>query len=107
MNILFVCSQNKWRSPTAERVFAVDYGVNTRSAGTSRNAKHVISSKDVSWADLIFVMEYHHKKAIQEKFRRDLTSKKIIVLEIPDDYQYMDEDLITLLKEAVPIYLSP
>lgn len=85
MNILFVCSQNKWRSPTAERVFAVGYGVNTRSAGTSRHAKHTISVKDILWSDLILVMEYAHKKVLLERFRNELQTKDIIVLDIPDD----------------------
>lgn len=86
--------------------FAVDYGIRTRSAGTSRHAKHSISSKDVAWADLIFVMEQKHKQNIKQKFPQQLQHKKIIVLDIPDDYHYMDEALIALLQDVVPPYLG-
>lgn len=106
MNTLFICSRNQWRSPTAERVFAVGYGLSTRSAGTSRHAKHTLTTKDVLWADIIFVMEQKHKQNIKEKFPRQLQHKKVIVLDIPDDYHYMDEDLIELLKDTVPPYLG-
>lgn len=105
MNCLFICSRNQWRSPTAERVFAVGYGIKTRSAGTSRHAKHTLSVKDIAWADLIFVMEYKHKQNIKEKFSKQLQHKKVIVLDIPDDYHYMDEALIEILKIALLPYL--
>ena len=106
MNYLFICSRNQWRSPTAERVFAVGYGIATRSAGTSKHAKHTISSKDIAWSDLIFVMEQKHKQNIKEKFPQLLQHKKVIVLDIPDDYQYMDEALVELLHEMMHPYLS-
>ena len=106
MNYLFICSRNQWRSPTAERVFAVGYGIATRSAGTSKHAKHTISSKDIAWADLIFVMEQKHKQNIKEKFPQLLQHKKVIVLDIPDDYHYMDEVLVELLYEVMQPYLS-
>ncbi len=106
MNYLFICSRNQWRSPTAERVFAVGYGIATRSAGTSKHAKHTISSKDIAWADLIFVMEQKHKQNIKEKFPQLLQHKKVIVLDIPDDYHYMDEVLVELLHEVMQPYLS-
>ena len=105
MNCLFICSRNQWRSPTAERVFAVGYGIRTRSAGTSRHAKHTISNKDVAWADLIFVMEQKHKQNIKEKFSKQLQHKNVIMLDIPDDYHYMDEALIEILKSALIPYL--
>ncbi|MFH4158177.1 low molecular weight protein tyrosine phosphatase family protein [Acinetobacter bereziniae] len=105
MNSLFICSRNQWRSPTAERIFAVGYGVATRSAGTSKHAKHTISLKDIAWADMIFVMEQKHKQNIKEKFPQPLQHKKVIVLDIPDEYPYMDEALIEFLKESMLPYL--
>ena len=83
----------------------MDYGIRTRSAGTSRHAKHTISSKDVAWAELIFVMEQKHKQNIKEKFAKQLQHKKVIVLDIPDDYHYMDKALIEILKSALIPYL--
>lgn len=105
MNSLFICSRNQWRSPTAEHIFAVGYGIATRSAGTSKHAKHTISLKDIAWADMIFVMEQKHKQNIKEKFPQPLQHKKVIVLDIPDEYLYMDEVLIELLKESMLPYL--
>jgi predicted protein tyrosine phosphatase len=105
LNTLFICSRNQWRSPTAERVFAVGYGLSTRSAGTSKHAKHTISLKDIAWADMIFVMEQKHKQNIKEKFAQQLQHKKVIVLDIPDDFLYMDEALIEILKETMLPYL--
>ena len=106
MNYLFICSRNQWRSPTAERTFAIGFGIHTRSAGTSKQAKHQVSAKDILWADLIVVMEYKHKKALQEKFSKQLKHKRIIVLDIPDDYHYMDEELIEILKLSRSTHLA-
>ncbi|MBJ9954042.1 MULTISPECIES: protein tyrosine phosphatase [unclassified Acinetobacter] len=105
MNSLFICSRNQWRSPTAERVFAVGYGLSTRSAGTSKHAKHTVSLKDIVWADMIFVMEQKHKQNIKEKFAQQLQHKKVVVLDIPDDFPYMDEELIEILKDTMLPYL--
>ncbi|MFW1801258.1 low molecular weight protein tyrosine phosphatase family protein [Acinetobacter nematophilus] len=105
MNSLFICSRNQWRSPTAERVFAVGYGLSTRSAGTSKYAKHTVSLKDIAWADMIFVMEQKHKQNIKEKFAQQLQHKKVVVLDIPDDFPYMEEELIEILKDTMLPYL--
>ena len=107
MNSLFICSRNQWRSPTAERVFAVGYGISTRSAGTSKHAKHRISAKDIAWADMIFVMEQKHKNRLVAEYRRLLEHKPLHVLDIPDDYQYMDPELITLLEQSTEPFLLP
>lgn len=106
MNILFICSKNQWRSPTAERIFQDYPDIYTRSAGTSRQARHSVSSRDIAWADIIFVMEYQHKDYLKQYFRLDIQFKKIIVLDIPDEYQYMDDDLIELLTLSVEPYLN-
>ncbi len=105
-NILFICSRNQWRSPTAEKIYAKDERVNVRSAGTSPRAKKTVNAKDIDWADTLFVMEHKHKERLKSAFGRLLQYKKIIVLDIPDEYQYMDEELITLLKASVEEYLA-
>lgn len=97
VNLLFVCSQNKWRSPTAETIYRHDSRVNVRSAGTSSSARKRISEKDIHWADLILVMENKHKKAISNLYQC-LDSPPIIVLDIPDDYQYMSDELVEMIK---------
>lgn len=101
LNILFVCSKNQWRSPTAEKVFSQVEGVKTRSAGTSRSARHQISVNDIRWADLIVVMEDKHARRLKADFRQEVSYKPVHVLDIPDNYPFMDEELIELLKSAV------
>ncbi|SFV56195.1 cellular communication/signal transduction [hydrothermal vent metagenome] len=105
MKLLFICSKNQWRSPTAEKIYAKDDRVNVRSAGTSSKARKTVSAKDLEWAEMIFVMEYKHKNRLKAQFARILQYKKVIVLDIPDEYHYMDSELIELLKASVEGYL--
>lgn len=104
-HLLFVCSRNQWRSPTAEKVFK-QKGYNTRSAGTSPNARHTVSIKDIQWADVIFVMEKKHKNRIVAMFNRAVEHTPIHVLDIPDEYRYMDAELIDFLEDTVSVYLD-
>ena len=99
VKVLFVCSHNKWRSTTGEAVFRSVAGVLARSAGTARDARHQITLADVRWADLILVMEDKHEQRLRADFRQEVAYKPLHVLDIPDDYQFMDEDLVALLRE--------
>ncbi|MBC3917707.1 phosphotyrosine protein phosphatase [Undibacterium sp. CY18W] len=101
MHILFVCSRNQWRSPTAEQVWRRHPMVQARSGGTSPNARHRVSMSDIQWADVIFVMEEKHKSRLLAEHRQVLNDKVIHVLDIPDEYKYMDPELVTQLQEAV------
>ena len=105
MNVLFVCSRNKWRSRTAETIFKDNQSHEFRSAGTENDARIKVNEKLIDWADLIFVMEKRHKQRLQDKFDQVLNDKKIVILEIEDNYQYMDEELIEALKTSVTPYL--
>lgn len=105
MNLLFVCSKNQWRSPTAEQVFKSYQGIHTRSAGTSASARHRINSRDIAWADLILVMEERHKDTIKQQFPLATQHRKMVVLDIADDYHYMDAQLVELLTLSVTPYL--
>ena len=106
MNILFVCSKNKWRSRTAETIFKNHQAISVKSAGTDEGAVVKLSTKHLTWADLVFVMEDKHRQIIRKKFREEFDADKIIVLDIPDEYKYMDEELIATLKLAVSPYLD-
>ncbi len=106
MNILFVCSKNKWRSRTAETIFKNTGNHNVKSAGTSQNARVKLNENHLNWADLVFVMEEKHLQIIEQKFRSNAFNDKIIVLDIPDNYKYMDEDLILTLKVAVSSFIE-
>ncbi len=103
--LLFLCSQNKLRSPTAEAVFADFPGVEVDSAGLNNDAQVALSEEQLEWADVIIVMEKAHRNRLNRKFRNALGGKRIAVLNIPDDYDFMDEDLIRLLKVRCQPYL--
>ncbi|MGP3591238.1 low molecular weight protein tyrosine phosphatase family protein [Vagococcus sp. WN89Y] len=102
MNVLFICSRNHWRSPTAEHVFRRYPGLNARSAGTQRQARKTISPAILSWADVICVMEEQHKSRLLADYSRLLQHKPVHVLDIPDRYAFMDPELVALLEDIVP-----
>jgi len=102
----YLCSRNQWRSPTAEKVYNQYNGIKARSAGTSPRARHTVTTADINWADIIFVMEHKHKQRLKAQFSRLLQYKPIQVLDIPDEYQYMDEALIETLKQSVDHYFD-
>jgi predicted protein tyrosine phosphatase len=104
-NILFVCGKNKWRSPTAEQMFAGYPGVVSASAGLSHDAEVPLSAELVEWADMIFVMEKVHKTKLSAQFRPQLSGQRVVVLGIPDNYKFMDEALVRLLEKKVTPYL--
>lgn len=104
-HLLFICSQNKLRSPTAEAVFAGMPGIDVDSAGLNNDAVVPLSPEQVLWADLIFVMEKAHQEKLKRKFKRHLNGQRIIVLGIPDNYACMDPALVALLKTKVTPYL--
>lgn len=103
--VLFICSLNRWRSPTAEQIFADHPGIETSSAGVSHNADNPVTPELIEAADLIFVMEKAHKTKLAQGFRAYLHDKRVICLNIPDKYPYMDEKLIALLTAKVTPFL--
>lgn len=105
MNLLFICSRNQWRSPTAEAIFRNHPVHEARSAGTEPSARIRISAKLLVWADLVFVMEKRHKQRLTERFPDEMAGKTTIILDIPDEYGFMDEELITSIEAAVAPYL--
>lgn len=105
-NLLFICSRNQWRSPTAESIWRRHPSYNVKSAGTSPRARKTVSSDEIRWADVIFVMEQKHKNRLSEKFGSLLARKAIYVLDIPDNYKYMDPELISELELAVTPFLD-
>jgi predicted protein tyrosine phosphatase len=104
--VLFVCSRNQWRSPTAEQVWRNHPLLSVRSGGTSPNARRKVSADDIAWADVVCVMEEKHKSRLKAEFGRQMDGCVIHVLDIPDDYQYMDPDLIEQLRLSVPVLLG-
>jgi predicted protein tyrosine phosphatase len=101
MNLLFVCSRNRRRSPTAEAVFSDLEGHSVLSAGTSPDAETPVSADLIEWADIVLVMEAVHRRRLNQRFASLLRDKRIVVLAIPDEYGYLDQELIDILRERV------
>ncbi len=103
--VLFICSKNQWRSPTAEEVFAAHPGIECTSAGLRLDAEVPLSAELVAWADLLFVMEKRHKTKLTEQFQPQLLGKRVVCLNIPDRYRFMDPALVALLLRKVTPHL--
>ena len=103
--VLFVCSQNRLRSPTAEQVFAGRADLEVASAGTNHDAENPLSGELVDWADVIFVMEKAHRSKVQKRYRRALGGKRVVCLDVPDNYAFMDPELVRLLEARLARHL--
>lgn len=103
--LLFVCSENRLRSATAEAIFSEYEGVEAIGAGTNKDAVTPVSGDLIEWADIILVMETIHRDKISAKFNKLLRGKMMVVLDIPDNYQRMQPELIHLLEAKVSKYI--
>ena len=104
--LLFVCSRNQWRSPTAASLFKNSQLYVAKSAGTSDKARIKLTANLINWADQIFVMEKRHAAIIQQKYPDSIVGRSIVTLQISDDYQYMDPELIEILESRLAEYLD-
>lgn len=111
--VLFVCGMARLRSPTAERVFADWRGrdgtrepMETASAGTNSDADTPLTPELIEWAEIICVMERGHQQKLTARFQRSLKGKRVVCLDIADDYAYMEPRLIEVLKERVEAILA-
>lgn len=105
MNLLFVCTENKLRSATAEAIFCDLEGVQAIGCGTNADAETPLSGDLIEWADLVLVMEKIHKSKVSKKYQALLRDKRLLCLDIPDNYQYMQAELQQLLQRKVSPYL--
>lgn len=103
--LLFICSKNQWRSPTAEELFKNHPEHQARSAGTSDRARIKVNAKLIDWADLIFVMESKHQQLLWQRFREQMNDKQIIILDIEDNYLFNDPELVHILTTCLHKYL--
>jgi predicted protein tyrosine phosphatase len=105
-NVLFICSRNQWRSPTAETIWRKRPALCVRSAGTSSAARRKVTVEDIRWADVIFVMEEKHRARLLAEFNLTIVRKPVHVLDIPDEYKFMDPELIEQLEDSVAAFLG-
>jgi predicted protein tyrosine phosphatase len=104
-HVLFICARNRLRSPTAEQIFRQRADLEVSSAGINSDADNLVTGEMIEDADVIFVMEKNHRKKLQQKFKRYLRNARVICLDIPDNYDFMDPDLIDLLTKKVTPHL--
>ena len=102
---LFICSRNRLRSPTAEQVFSCWPGIEADSAGLAADAITIVSDEQITWAEIIFVMERAHKVKLSKKFGSLLKGKRVMCLDIPDKYAFMQPELIAVLEQKVGRFL--
>ncbi|KXI28995.1 low molecular weight protein tyrosine phosphatase family protein [Paraglaciecola hydrolytica] len=105
MNLLFVCSENRLRSPTGEEVYSQYVGVNAIGCGTNADAETPLSGDLIEWAHVVFVMEKTHKSKVTKKYSALLKDKRLICLAIADNYQRMQPELVVLLKKKVSMHI--
>ncbi len=106
VKVLFVCSMNQWRSPTGEKIYSDKALVNARSCGTNKSARKKVSADDLKWTDIVFVMEEKHKQRLVADFPGEMRFKELHVLDIPDNYRFMDPELIDEIVAAVDPILA-
>lgn len=104
--LLFICSQNRLRSLTAEKIFGGHPGYEVRSAGTQPEARIVVTEGHIGWADVIFVMEKSHLNKLRQKYPEALAEKRVITLHIPDEYTFMQPELVDELKAKVSAHIE-
>jgi predicted protein tyrosine phosphatase len=104
--LLFICSRNRRRSLTAEKILEGLPGYEVRSAGTQPAARIVVTEGHIGWADVIFVMEKSHLRRLKQKFPEALAGKQVVALHIPDDYEFMEPNLIDELQAKLAPYIG-
>jgi predicted protein tyrosine phosphatase len=105
--VLFICEGNVHRSRTAEALYASAPGIQARSAGLSHLAKVQVTEELLAWADTIFVMQRRLVKMLRQRFDAVLLGKEVVCLRVPDDYQFLQPELLTILVERLTPYLGP
>lgn len=103
--VLFICSMNRLRSPTAEQVFATHPGIECDSAGLNNDAHNPVTGELVEWAELIFMMEQVHRTKLSRRFKSHIGNRRVVCLEIPDDYDFMEPALVEMLRRKVTPHL--
>ncbi len=106
MRVLFVCKLNRKRSATAERIFGKDPALEARSAGTSADALVRVNARMLEWADVIFIMDGEQRQDLARMFPGHAAFDKVVCLEIPDRYEFLDPELVSLLRERTAAHLA-
>jgi predicted protein tyrosine phosphatase len=104
--LLFICRQNRSRSATAERLFAKRTDLDVRSAGTDPDALVRVNVNMLNWAEVIFIMDASQRRWLEREFKEHPALTRIVCLDIPDIFTFLQPELVELLKERVPQHLT-
>jgi predicted protein tyrosine phosphatase len=103
--VLFVCRHNRMRSATAERLFCKRADLDVRSAGTAPDALVRVNANMLDWAEVIFVMDDDQRQWLESSFEEHPALARIVCLDIPDVFTFLQPELVKLLEEKVPQHL--
>jgi predicted protein tyrosine phosphatase len=103
--VLFLCRHNQVRSATAERVFCKRPDLDVRSAGTGTDALTRVNQRMLDWADLIFIMDDEQRRSLERRFAGHPAIARLICLEIPDEFRFLQPELVELLETRVAPHL--
>src|SRR5689334_1098229 len=103
--VLFVCRHNRMRSATAERLFCKRADLDVRSAGTAADALTRVNQLMLEWADLIFIMDDQQRRSLQQQFGTHPALERLICLDIPDEFGFLQPELVDLLQTRTAPYL--
>ncbi len=90
LKLLFVCSMNQWRSPTAEHIHRSRLWIDAPSRGISPNARKMVTPEDMKWAEIVFVMKDKHKHRLRREYPAELQHNELHVPDTPDIYNTMN-----------------
>ncbi len=105
--MLFVCRQNRKRSATAERLFCKRQDLDVRSAGTAADALVRVNVHMLDWADVIFIMDADQRRWLEGAFKDHQALAKVVCLDIPDQFEFLQPELVALLETRVTGHLRP
>lgn len=103
---LFVCSAGLLRSPTGAAL-ATKRGINARSCGSNFNYALIPCSANlINWAEKIVFVNRENLWQLEDNFlgHKDLLEQieqKQVVLNIPDNFEYMDQELQQLFEDEL------
>jgi predicted protein tyrosine phosphatase len=103
--VLFLCRHNRMRSPTAERMFGKRPDLEVRSAGTSSDALTRVNARMLEWADLIVIMDDQQRRSLGRRFAGHPALEHLVCLDIPDDFTFMQPELVDLLTARATPHL--
>jgi predicted protein tyrosine phosphatase len=103
--VLFICRHNRMRSATAERIFSKRADLDVRSAGTSDVALARVNAHMLDWADVIFIMEDQQRTSLRERFKDHPALDRLICLDIPDEFDFLQPELVELLQARAAPHL--